>query len=233
MEPYLAFRDGMSLSRIAKTYGIANVRLLLNTMERGLDKLDPHLNRKQFLAKARTAVEIRRRDAGIGAERAAAEREAFTKPPEEESTQKRGAEWATVDSMQPVRPLRRRLLKPDQPWSGGPPRPLHRPVSTVTAAEVRHEMAEQEPAAESKLPLTIAISPSRKEEQKRQLEQGLLVILDEMPYSAHRTELVDVVDLRVVGMSIPKIASKLGISTRSVNRLLAEVAEAAKTESRH
>jgi DNA-binding NarL/FixJ family response regulator len=89
------------------------------------------------------------------------------------------------------------------------------------------------PAAEPKLPLTIAISPSRKDQQKRQLEQGILVLLDTMPYSAHRTELVDVVDLRVSGMSIPKIACKLGISTSTVNKRLAEVVKAAKTEPSH
>jgi hypothetical protein len=35
MEPYLAFRDGMSVNRIAKTYGIANVRLLLELSNAG------------------------------------------------------------------------------------------------------------------------------------------------------------------------------------------------------
>jgi FixJ family two-component response regulator len=85
--------------------------------------------------------------------------------------------------------------------------------------------------AEPKLPLTIAIKPSRKDQRKRQLEQGLLVILDTRPYSAHRTELVDVVNLAVAGMTIPKIARKLGISRRAVDRLLAEVAKAAKTRA--
>ena len=51
-----------------------------------------------------------------------------------------------------------------------------------------------------------------------------------MPHSAHRTELVDVVNLAVAGVSIPKIASKLGISTSTLNKRLAEVVKAAKTE---
>ena len=49
LEPYLAFRDGMSLSRIATTYGIANVRRVLDTIERGLDQLErekPYFNRE-------------------------------------------------------------------------------------------------------------------------------------------------------------------------------------------
>jgi hypothetical protein len=228
MEPYLAFRDGMSLNRIVTKYGIANIRLVLNRIECGLVQLDPHIDRNQFLAKARTALEIRRRDAGVGRERAAAERAASIKPPEDESAQKRGAEWATVDSMQPVRPQIRRKLKVDLPWSGAPAQPYHRSEWTTA----REQMGEQQPA-EFKLPLTIAIKPSRKDQRKRQLEQCLLIILDEMPHSAHRSELVDVVDLAVAGVSIPKIANKLGISTRTVKRRLDEVTKAAKTEPCH
>ena len=174
MEPYLAYRAGMSLNRIAQTYGIANIRLLLDTMEHGLDQLNPYFDRDEFLAKARTALEIRRRDSGVGAERAAAAKKASTTPPEEESTQKRGAEWATIESTQPVRPQRRRALKPDLPWSGMPAKPYQRGVWTA-AANARHEMADP------MLPMTIEIQPSRKEQRKRQLEQGLRVILDTMP----------------------------------------------------
>jgi hypothetical protein len=122
LEPYLAFRDGMSLSRIATTYGIANIRLLLDKIEQGLNQLEerPGFNRKYFLTKAKLAIEIRRRDAGVGAARAAAERAALAKPAEAESTEKRGAEWATIDnisiprSVSAARPSRKR----DEPWIG-------------------------------------------------------------------------------------------------------------------
>src|SRR5258708_1333415 len=40
LEPYFAFRDGMSLSRIATTYGIANIRLLLDKVEQVLNQLE-------------------------------------------------------------------------------------------------------------------------------------------------------------------------------------------------
>jgi DNA-binding NarL/FixJ family response regulator len=127
--------------------------------------------------------------------------------------------------MQPVRPQVRRPLKPDLPWSGAPAQPYQRSAWTA-AASARGEMAEP------KLPISIEISPSRKDQRKRQLEQGIGVLLDTMPHSAHRVELVDVVDLAVAGMSIPKIARKLGISTSTVNKRLAEVVKAVKTEPR-
>jgi hypothetical protein len=182
----------------------------------------PRFNRGTFLNRLERAVDKRRRDARIGAERAAAKRDAFTKPPEGESPEKRGAEWATINHIPRVDgKTKKPEPKRDLPWSGAPAKPYHRSEWTA-AADARQEMAEP------KLPLTIAISPSRKDQRKRQLEQRLLIILDEMPHSAHRSELVDVVNLAVAGVSIPKIASKLGISTRTVKRRLNEVTKAAK-----
>jgi len=123
LEPYLAFREGMSLSRIATTYGVANIRLLLDKIEQGLNQLErerPYFDRKYFLTKAKRAIEIRRRDAGVGAARAAAERAALAKPAEAESTEKRGAEWATIDHICLPRAVRhaRPSRKKDEPWIG-------------------------------------------------------------------------------------------------------------------
>src|SRR5258708_36448467 len=92
----------MSLSRIETTYGIANIRLILDKVEQVLNQLErerPYFNRGYFLSKAKRAIEIRRRDAGVGAARAAAERAALAKPAEAESKEKRGAEWATIENI--------------------------------------------------------------------------------------------------------------------------------------
>ena len=122
LEPYLAFCDGQNLARIVTTYGIANIRLFLDTVERWLDQLErdrPYFNRKYFLTKAKRAVEIRRRDAGVGTARAAAERAAMAKPAEAESKEKRGAEWATINHIDISRPRAARpVRKKDQPWVG-------------------------------------------------------------------------------------------------------------------
>ena len=122
MEPYFAFRDGMDLRRIVKTYGVVNIRKVLDTLERVLKKAEqerPYFDREYFLGKAKRAVEIRRRDAGVGAERAAAEKAALAKPAEPESTEKRGREWATVDHVWAPRGDRiARPLRKDEPWVG-------------------------------------------------------------------------------------------------------------------
>jgi hypothetical protein len=223
IEPYLAVQRGMSLGEAARKFNVAHIEQRMERVEMWLSLCEqlPRFRRATFLNRLERAVEKRRRDAGIGAESAAAQRAALTKPPEEESTQKRGAEWATINHIPRVDgKTKKPEPKRDQPWSGTPAQPYHRSVWTA-AADARHEMAEP------KLPLTIAISPSRKEQRKRQLEQCLLIILDEMPPSAHRRELVDVVDLAVAGMSIPKIARKVGISARTVKRRLDEVTKAA------
>jgi hypothetical protein len=229
IEPYLAVQRGMSLGEAARKFNVAHIQQRLERVEMWLSLCEqlPRFNRGRFLNRLERAVEKRRRDAVIGAERAAAKREASTKLPEPESTQKRGAEWATINHIPRVDgKAKKPEPKRDLPWSGAPAQPYRRDVWTA-AVDARHEMAEP------KLPLTIAISPSRKDQRKRQLDKGLLIILDEMPPSAHRVELVDVVDLAVAGVSIPKIASKLGISTRAVSRLLAEVAKAVKAETCH
>ncbi len=146
LEPYFAFRDGMSLGRIATTYGIANVRLLLDTIERGLNQLEqekPYFKREHFLTKAKRAVEIRRRDAGVGAALAAAEKAALAKPAEAESTEKRGAEWATIDHIWIPRAVRaaRSSRKKDEPWIGdAKPR--------QTPEYVRNSCPESEPVAD-------------------------------------------------------------------------------------
>jgi len=128
LAPYIAFLDGQSLGRIVTTYGIANIRLFLDTVERWLDQLErdrPYFNRKYFLTKAKRAVEIRRRDAGVGAARAAAERAAMAKPAEPESTEKRGAEWATINHISiPRARATRPARKKDEPWVGTPLGPL-------------------------------------------------------------------------------------------------------------
>jgi hypothetical protein len=225
IEPYLAVQRGMSLGEAARKFNVAHIQQRMERVEMWLSLCEqlPRFKRATFLNRLERAVEKRRQDAAIGAERADAQREAFTKPPEEESPEKRGAEWATINHIPRVdRKTRKPEPKRDLPWSGAPAQPYHRSVWT-TAADARDQMGEQQPA-EPKLPLTIAISPSRKEQRKRQLEDGLLIILDTMPPGAHRVELVDVVDLRVAGV---------GISTRTVKRRLDEVTKAACHKTRN
>ena len=72
MEPYFAFRDGMDLRRIVKTYGVVNIRKVLDTLERVLKKRNRSgltLIASIFSVRPNAPWEIRRRDAGVGAER--------------------------------------------------------------------------------------------------------------------------------------------------------------------
>jgi DNA-binding NarL/FixJ family response regulator len=84
----------------------------------------------------------------------------------------------------------------------------------------------ERPAVKGPTVITVLQSPKKK--RKRQLEEGLLNILEVMPHGPHRSELIEVVDLAVAGMSIPKIAQRLGLSRSSVDRRLREVKAACK-----
>jgi hypothetical protein len=223
LEPYLAFHDGMSLGQIVKKFGVADIRRVLDRMEEEFG------HRDRFLARAKRAVGIRRRDAGIGAKRAAEERAAFTKPPEPESTIKRGKEWASVEHIYVPRVATAPRSKPkvkDLPWSGdpSPPSPVRAAVSSA-AAETNQKMSGKRPEVFERPAVVVptTILAGKRKNRKRQLEQGLLRILETMPHSPHRSGLVDVVDLAILGMSIPKIAQKLGLSSSSVDRRLREV----------
>jgi len=224
VEPYLAIQRGMSLGEAARTFGIADVQRHLADVEMWLSLCEqfPKFNRSTFLARLERAVEKRRRDEGIGAERAAAEKAAFNKPEEESAAKRRGSEWATIEHIPRVVSARKppQAVNWDLPWSGQPSQPYRRtqePRAQCVVDLVREPMVRLPPS------LAITIPQSHTHDRRRELEQGLLFILETMPYCQHRCELVDAVDLALAGMRITEIASKLGVSSATVKRRLAEV----------
>lgn len=226
LEPYFAFRDGMDLSKIVKRYGVANIRKILDTLERVLKKAEqerPYFDREYFLAKAKRAVGIRRRDTRIGAERTAAEKAALAKPAEPENTEKRGAEWATVDHIPVPRAARTATpLRKDAPWAGDS-KPAFRRAPFVRIAQDAKKDVAQAPV--------VKIHRTPKQKRRRELEQGLLVVLEEMPDSAVKRALVKVADLAVEGVTVANIAKRTGISVHKVKRCLREVLEVARNHA--
>ena len=225
LEPYFAFRDGMDLSRIVKLYGVANIRKILDTLERVLKKAEqerPYFDREHFLAKAKRAVAIRRRDAHVGGERAAAEKAALAKPAEPESTEKRGREWASIDHIVAPRAARTATpLRKDAPWIGDAKAAFRQPPFVrITQDENAKKDTAQAPV--------VKIQRTSKQKRRRELERGLLFILEEMPDSAAKRQMVKVADLAVGGLTVAKIAKRTRISVRKVERLLREVREVAR-----
>jgi hypothetical protein len=71
IEPYLAVKRGMSLGEAARTFNVAHIQQRLERVEMWLSLCEqlPRFNRGTFLNRLERAVEKRRRDARIGAER--------------------------------------------------------------------------------------------------------------------------------------------------------------------
>jgi hypothetical protein len=173
VEPYLAVQRGMPVDEAAQRFEIADIHRHLADVDTWLSlcELLPRFDRATFLARLEDAVDRRRRDAGMGAALAAIEREAFTKPTEPESVEKRGAEWATIDNIEVPRKAKRLTLKKDRPWKGTPALP---PTRTRLAVEEKRKTTTSSLGAQP----VIDIPPPRMQVRKRELEQGLLVILD-------------------------------------------------------
>lgn len=67
----------------------------------------------------------------------------------------------------------------------------------------------------------------RQQARVRQLETGLAIILEKEPEGWHRSELVGIVNGVRTGMTAGQIAERLGCSTSTVERRLAEIRQAA------
>lgn len=86
IEPYLAIRGGMPLEEVAKTFGVTDAARHLASVELWLTLLasrNSSFNRAEFLAKCGKVIEKRKRDAQIGAKRAAARKVVIPEPAEE------------------------------------------------------------------------------------------------------------------------------------------------------
>jgi hypothetical protein len=237
VEPYLAIRRGMSLGKAAQTFGIADIQRHLADVEQWLALLEliPRFNRDAFLARLERAVAKRRKDAVYRLRPAIVPVVVVEKLPD------RGWDGLNVTITPAAKAQTRKRDKPRTV-----PLPLSADVSVAKNAkaelvdERRNEMMDAwigatrplGPQAARAL-TTVKIPPTRKQERNHELEVGILAILEDMPYSAHRCELVQVVDLAQAGKSNPEIARAVGISVPTVNRWLAEVKTAAKAEACH
>jgi len=225
VEPYLAIRNGMALGRAAQTFKLASVKAYVASIETWLSMMEvaiPHFDREVFLARLERAIDKRRSDATQRA-----------KPDPPRVVVVGDLPDRGFSNLPLSTPAKKALArKRDLPWSGEAAKPWQPAVMAKkdTQDEPRRDMLDAwvgTTRPDAARAVAITSPPSHEEMYKRQLERGLIALLDVMPFSEQSRELVRIVDLAQEGKSQREIASALGIDRGKIARLLALVSKAA------
>jgi hypothetical protein len=201
LDPYLAVKNGMSPGQAAKKFNIVDIRVHMAAVEQWLSMLEV------AIPKFNRSMFLTRLERAIEKRR-------------EDAINRVGP----VGIPRALRVKRRPSL----------PRPVRIPSmvpsdwpGTVNPTGVRLDTPETRRvlAGARARPLT------RTELRIRQLERGLIALLDVMPHSPESRQLVRIADLAVAGNSQRDIAGILGMNRRTVAKRLELILKAGETEN--
>jgi Homeodomain-like domain len=199
VEPYFAVRQGMTLGDAARKFNVADIQRYLAAIEQWLARLE---------------VELPRFNRAVFLARL------------ERSVEKRRKDVIRAGPVSIPRELRVRIAIPDGCRNNAAA--ASHGLTLVTPGTTRPTGCRlRTPETDRALAVARTKPISRSELLNRQLDEGLIAIIEQTPHSPRRRELVMIVDMTLEGKTHSEIAKSLGISASTVGQRLREVRRAA------